>query len=131
MPPEPVVEDRSAVRAPAPEADRATPVAAKRVAVPATDSVDSSVHRAQVRARTVLVMHWSFIAVRVLTFVGLLVLAYVAISDNWLAQAADALVTWYNATVAPHMEIDLTPRSVPSLYDGLFGPIPQPIVVLD
>lgn len=136
IPVKPVADGHPSARVPAPGADVARPsglgagISLGTTVAPTPAYADSAAHQALVYARTATVMRWSFAVARVVAVVGLITLAYLAVSGNWVGNTADALVAWYHATISPYLAIDLTPTHVPTLYDGVFGPIPQPLVVI-
>lgn len=141
MPLKPVRTGRPKVRVPAPEATAPSPeVFIPDTPIPDTPVPDSS--RPQESApqletsrsdRSAVVTRDVFrgvlIGFRIAAFVALALLIYAGWSQNWIGNTADAAVTWYSTTVAPYLQVDFLGPEVPTVQDGLVGPMNEPSMV--
>lgn len=72
---------------------------------------------------------WVLIGIRIAALAALALVLYLAWSQDWVGSAADAAVTWYTTTVAPHLQVDFVGPEVPTVHDGLVGPMNEPSLV--
>ena len=117
------------------------PVRAERppARVPATEATGASLetaapaHSDVVRAEVVVgrAFRW-LIAGRIAAVAALAVVVYLAISQNWVGDAAEAFITWYTATIVPYLEVSFVSPEAPTVQDGLVGPVLEvPLPVTD
>lgn len=126
MPLKPVRSGRPPVRVPAPEAIAVTPEATDQHG----ESISSDTERTAAATRSVF--SGVLIGLRISGLVALMMLIYFAWLHNWLGSTADAAVAWYSTTVAPHLEVDFVGPEVPTIQDGLVGPMNEgSLVVID
>ena len=121
IPLKPVRTGHPAVRVPGTEENLATPDAT------GSPSVDNTDERA---ALTRTIFKGVLIGLRISAITVLALVAYIAWDHNWVGQAADAAVTWYTTTVAPYLEVDFVGPEVPTVQDGLVGPMNEPSLVV-
>lgn len=124
MPLKPVRSGRPPARVPAAEAPSATPEeTGVHVETPSPDAE-------RVAATTRSVFRGVLIGFRISGIVALAMVVYFAWTQNWVGSTADALVTWYSTTVAPYLEVDFVGPAVPTIQDGLVGPINEDSLVV-
>src|SRR5690554_1251759 len=123
MPLKPVRSGRPPVRVPAPEAISGSPEATAPLGAPNRPDPERSA------AVTRSVFSGVLIGLRVCGLVALGMVTYFAWTQNWIGNAADAAVAWYSTDVAPHLEVDFVGPEVPTVQDGLVGPMNEPSLV--
>ena len=123
MPLKPVRTGRPHVRIPAPEAVSVTP----ETTAPPSEPFKPDPERAAATTRSVL--SGVLLALRICGVVALVMVAYFAWTQNWIGNTADAAVAWYSANVVPYLEVDLVGPEVPTVQDGLVGPINEQSLV--
>ena len=86
----------------------------------------------RIAATTRSVFNGVLIGLRIGGLVALAMVIYFAWTQNWFGSATDASVTWYSTTVAPLLEVDFVGPEVPTIQDGLVGPMNEDsLVVID
>ena len=123
MPLKPVRTGRPPVRVPAPEAISAPP----ELTAPHDEHAGSDPERSAAITRSVF--SGVLIGLRICGVVALALVAYFAWSQNWVGNTADAAVTWYSSNVAPYLQVDFVGPEVPTVQDGLVGPMNEPSLV--
>lgn len=121
MPYEPVRTGRHPVRVPAAEASSERPHALDAQGIPS-----DSDHIAETTRK---VFRGVLIGLRICAIVALVLVGYFAWAHNWVGNTADAVVTWYSTNVAPHLEVDFVGPEVPTVHDGLVGPMNEASLV--
>lgn len=124
MPLKPVRSGRPPVRVPAPEAPSATPETT------GSDVESASPDAQHIVATTRSVFRGVLIGLRVCGIVALAMVIYFAWTQDWVGSTADAAITWYSTTVAPHLEVDFVGPTVPTIQDGLVGPMNEDSLVV-
>lgn len=125
IPLKPVRAGRPQVRVPAPEVVTPTPEVTAPVSVPGARTTEAERRAALTRD----VFRGVVRGLRISTFVVLALVVYFAWLHGWVGSAADAVVAWYSTNVVPHLEIHFVEPAVPTVQDGLVGPMNEPALV--
>ena len=87
-----------------------------RVTAPGISPARTRAEEAQRRARHATVtresIHWTSLVIRVVLVAALVAVGYLAISQNWVASAAETFNGWYVAEVTPWMDMDPIPADL-------------------
>lgn len=129
---EPLTDDRHSVRVTGPTVTE--PRKATAIPVPGprstADPRDTEEHRAEVARRTRIALAVGYQVIRALAIGGLLLIAYLAVTQGWIGAATDAMLGWYTTTIAPYLAIDPMAPQLPVGDGSLFGTITTPSFVI-
>ncbi|MDN4479672.1 hypothetical protein [Demequina muriae] len=123
---EPVTEGRHPVRVTAPTVTTPRP----GVASPTRDPRTAAEHRLLVERRTRIGLRLGYVALRTLAVAGLVLIAYLTVTQGWIGAATDAFLGWYTTTVAPYLAIDPLAPQLPVGDGSLFGTVTTPSFVI-
>lgn len=128
----PVTEGRHPVRVTAPKVTTARPrtIAPPREQQAVVDPIAAAQERVLIERRTQLAIRLTGVAFKVLAVAGMLMIAYLAVSQNWIGAATDGLMTWYTGTIAPYLSMNPVPPELPVGNGALFTDAATPAFVL-
>ncbi|MFW7414071.1 hypothetical protein [Demequina sp. SO4-18] len=87
-------------------------------------------HSSVVERRTRLAISLGSVALRTLAVGGMLLIAYLAVTQGWIPAATESVVGWYSANIAPYLAIDPVVMQLPEDHGTLFGNATTPSFVV-